>query len=241
MTHNEQRIINRMELPGYAKSVPQLHTAILERVNAFVHDFQTRCRFELLSEGDIQAGLTCELARDIPNRRLDIYDEENPKPLDANLGLITCGYPSGKRFDIACIHPWMIKPYFEWQKTNRHPKPVYDHSFFRRLPLLAGIEIQYVRLGLNPGIKAIEKDYQKLREYKMSVRKTLYQCTGHENFSKDFRYLALRFYQDPNALVSRVKVPENDHTEYRKTHGIHHYDRIYLIGKKAIFTCSAVS
>jgi hypothetical protein len=80
----------------------------------------------------------------------------------------------------------------------------------------------------------------ELSDYKMNHRETHHRETGKDEFTKDFRHIALQFYQDPNALVSQIKVPQNDHPEYRKTHGIHHDDRIYLIGKKGILTCGAI-
>lgn len=213
------------------KSNAEILKTIIKEVNDFVCDFQSRDRLEYLYEADIQADLAYKLNKSIGKLEISLQRDNSEPPQKEKLSLITREYPIGKRFDIGCINSEMIEEYLKWRLNINENKPIGDNTLFWELPLIAAIEIKYSILGGDLRDGGIKDDVEKLINYQIDYHEKRHKQPRELTFTKDFKYLALQFFQDERWF--------NEWTMGKKAFGeiggITEFDKTYLIGKKKIF------
>ena len=206
----EKDKIKDMDVHPYPKSKEDIFKDILNTINNFISNFQKKDRLEYLYEADIQASLAYELSKSIDNVELSLHRDNPEIPRKKEkLSLITREYPIGSRFDIACINAKTIKDYFNWRYDINEDEPIGDNTFFWELPLIAGIEIKYSPLESNLNMGGIKSDVEKFNNYQKNYHEKRNGQDGEFTFTKDFKYIALQFYQDEIWLDKCIKKEAN--------------------------------
>ena len=211
MRHNR---IGRIEVEKYPKSNDSLLREIRDAVNEFIKAFQKKLPLQFLYEADIQAQLACCLTNKID---ASIKFKESAQSITHHLTPITCEYPVGKRFDIACINPELVKAYIDWLLTSPQKDGLLPINFVLwELPLLAAIEIKYSTFGGGGSLQTIKQDVEKLKSYEDWHEARNNKLTKPPvRFSEDFKFLALHFFQDDSYFNDRLN-EYNEYNEYRE-------------------------
>ncbi len=225
--------IGYVKVESYYKNSDDLLQEILSTVNEFIKDFQEKDPLQFLYEADIQARLACSLTERIPEP-IEFRNIEDNQSQMFRMTPITREYPVKAPFDIACINPCMIARYVSWriQQTNSG-KYLPINRILWELPLLAAVEIKFSLFGYKVGVDSIKADVEKFRNYKKGYyteRRKMPDELQRE-FSKDFKYLALIFFQDENWFKKRVDLLKKVSPSHaiKTMDRIDEFDRIYMI------------
>ena len=135
------------KLPSHA----EIETAVLASVNELMGKFCNE-PYSFLYESDLQATLFAELRSRLTGR-VEIPRSNSAQP-PYGLGLVYSEYLS--RIDIACLDPDLVRS-AESKRHKGHDTYIYN------LPVYAGIELKYLKMGDRFDFSACLGDFGKLK------------------------------------------------------------------------------
>ncbi len=227
--------VSGVKLAQYPLTKDQIFQNALDVINDFVAMFQNSSKMLFLYESDIQAHLLMKLRERIPPVS---FSEISGKDIENifKLNVVTSEYPVAKRFDIACINPFMIEDYISWL-TGQNEEEWEVNFIFWELPLLFAIELKFLFYESKTKSEDIKKDYLKLKNYDDDFHITRHPKLrkSEVRFTDDFQFLSLNFYQD-NGFFERDKQKFIKEMTAQKVKRIDRFDCIYLISDREIMS-----